>query len=267
MSSYFSKIPLMNEFVKIGIYFISAGLMSIILRYMARQIIKIGRLAPNRRKPRIERQKTVKNLVSNALTVLAFCIALFLSLSVFIKPDTLAWIVGLFSAAFGLGISPLVKDYLAGLGFIFEDTFAVGEKIELPGNYPLEGVIEAINLRTTLLRAISGELYVVPNGEIRTVRNFSRGNFSLANITLKILSSDIGKAVAILEPLGKEAVFLLPNLIEPWLVISPNGVIGQYTELSLVAKARFAKAAEMRTRLLELVHERLDQEGILLANF
>ena len=54
-------------------------------------------------------------------------------------------------------------------------------------------------------------------------------------------------------------------MIESWQVISPEGMIGQYTELTLVAKARFGMAAEMRPRLLNLVQERLADAGIDLA--
>jgi small-conductance mechanosensitive channel len=42
--------------------------------------------------------------------------------------------VGLFAAAFGLGARPLVSDYLTGVGFLFEDTFDVGEKVDILGN-------------------------------------------------------------------------------------------------------------------------------------
>jgi moderate conductance mechanosensitive channel len=159
----------------------------------------------------------------------------------------------------------LISDYLAGISFIFEDTYSVGEKTELYGVIPVEGVVEAISLRTTSIRASSGELFVVPNGEIRTVRNFSRGKFSIANITLKISAGDLNDTLTILEALGPEAVTLLPNLIEPWQVISPEGVMGQNMELTLVAKARFGMAAEMRPRLLNLVQERLADAGIELA--
>ena len=71
--------------------------------------------------------------------------------------------------------------------------------------------------------------------------------------------------MTILDTMGKEAVLLLPNLIEPWKVISPEGVIGQSTELKIIAKARFGKAAEMRPRLLNLLQERLAEVGITLA--
>jgi len=227
--------------------------------------VRLGRLAPKSRKPSPERQKTLQSLISSAISLIVFIIATLASMGLFIQSDTLVWMVGLFSAAFGLGARPLISDYLAGLSFIFEDTFAVGEKIELPGSTAMEGVVEAINLRATLLRSPSGELYVVPNGEIRTVRNFSRGKFSIANVTLKISASDLGNTIMILETLGEDAVILLPNLIEPWQVISPEGVIGQFTELTLVAKARFGKAADMRPRLLRLVQERLAEADIALA--
>ena len=87
--------------------------------------------------------------------------------------------MGLFSAGFGLGARPMVSDFLSGIGFMFEDTFDVSEKIEIPGlpGGSVMGLVEAVHLRTTVIRAMSGEPYIVPNGEIRVVRNFSRGDF------------------------------------------------------------------------------------------
>lgn len=101
----------------------------------------------------------------------------------------------------------------------------------------VEGVVERVSLRTTSIRAPTGELYVVPNGEIRVVRNFSRGRFSMANVRVKVAASDLGKALPILEELAEEAV----SLLEPWRVISGTGAIGQQAELTLVARARFGK--------------------------
>jgi small conductance mechanosensitive channel len=258
--------PWMNDIIRIGIYFLLAWIVSLTAKWLAKRIMGSRRSTPANHQPRLERQETIQSLIASAISLAAFITAVLLSIGLFVEPNTLIWMVGLFSAAFGLGARPLISDYLAGLSFIFEDTFAVGEKIELPGLHPVEGVIEAISLRITSIRAPSGELFVVPNGEIRTIRNYSRGKFSIANITLKISASDLGNALSILETLGDEAVILLPNLIEHWQIISPEGVIGQNTELTLVAKARFGMAAEMRPRLLNLVQERLSEAGIALAS-
>jgi hypothetical protein len=101
---------------------------------------------------------------------------------------------------------------------------------------------------------------------VRVVRNFSRGRFSTADVRLKIAAADLSRALPLLEELGREAVALLPNLLEPWQVISESGIIGQQTELTLLAKARFGRAAEMRPRLLALVQEHLAEVGIPLAD-
>ncbi len=129
----------------------------------------------------------------------------------------------------------------------------------------IEGVVEAVNMRTTDIRFPSGELVNLPNGEIRLVRNYSRGRFSVADIKIKLAAEDVQKNVDLLNDLGTEAVTLLPNLLEPWQVISESGEMGQHIELTLVAKARFGKAAEMRPRLLSLIQERMDEAGIQLA--
>lgn len=252
-----------RDLLHIGVYFVLAYLVHRLSGRIARRLLRIGGLASKRRQMRQERQNTLSSLVASAVTFLSVVTAVLLTLNLFVDGETLVWMVGLFTAAFGLGARPLVSDYLTGIGFLFEDTFDVGEKVDIMGN---EGIVETVNLRTTTLRAPSGELFVVPNGEIRILRNFSRGRFSSATILLKLNSEDLGRALPVLEELGKEAVLLLPNLLEPWHIISESGAIGQQTELTLLAKARYAMGAEMRPKLLALVHERLNEAGIQLAD-
>jgi len=265
-NNLFAQYPWLDNLAHILFYFGLAWLVAFLFKRVVRWLIKLGSLAPHGRKPSPERQKTLRSLISSTINLIVILIAIIASMRLFVDPNTIAWVMGLFTAAFGFGARLVIGDYLSGLSFLFEDTFAVGEKIEIVSIHSLEGVVEAINIRTTMLRSPSGELYVVPNGEIRAVRNFSRGKFSIANITIKILATDLGAALPALESLGEEAVALLPNLIEPWQVTSLAGVTGQQTELTLIAKARFGKAAEMRPRLLTLVQERLSEINVELVS-
>ncbi len=248
--------------IRIVSFYLLAWFVHRLARRLAGRISRLSRFASRTLRPRPERQETLEGLIASAISFTVFMVATLASIGQFVRPDTLVWMVGLFSAAFGLGARPLISNFLAGVSLIFEDIFAVGEKVEILG---VEGVIEAVNLRTTWMRAPTGELYIVPNGEMVVVRNFSRGLFSLADIKLKIATADLNRALSLLEELGQRDVLLLPNLLEPWHVISESGVSGQQTELTLLAKARFGKAAEMRPRLLALVQEQLAKEGIALA--
>jgi small conductance mechanosensitive channel len=251
----------------IALFFLLAWLVHRLSARIAMRIIRLNRLAPQSYRWRNERINTLHGLIADAVTFFAFFLATVLSLSLFVDSETLLWMIGLFSAGFGLSARPLVSDFLSGVSFIFEDTFEVGEKVDMMGvpGGNVEGVVEAVNLRTTLVRAPTGELFTVPNGEIRVVRNYSRGRFSTADVAIHLQAEDIGQALPLLEELGKEAMDLLPHLLEPWRVISKSGEMGQQVELSLLAKARFGKAAELRTRLLALVAERLAEAEIHLA--
>lgn len=249
----------------IAFFFLVAWLVHRLSGRLAGRLVLIQPLASRQSRP--ERQQTLQGLIRSIITFAAFTLAILFSLSLFVDTDTLIWMVGLFSAAFGLGARPLVSDFLSGLGFLFEDTFYVSEKIQLPGLAAgaVEGVVEAVNLRTTQVRSASGELFTVPNGEIRVVRNFSRGLFSTTDIHLKMDAHELDRALVLLASLVEEGMIRLPNLIEPWQVINQSGEIGQYTELTVIAKARFGLAAEMRPRLLSLVQEAFDRAGIGLV--
>jgi small conductance mechanosensitive channel len=153
------------------------------------------------------------------------------------------------------------------MNFIFADNFDVGEKIKIiTATGTVEGVIESMTLPTTLVRAPSGELYVVPNSDIRVLRNFSRGRFSIADIKLKLATADLDRALPVLSELGSEARLLLPDLLQPWRIISETGAVGTHTELTLLTKASFGRAAELRPHLLALIQERLTKVGIRLAD-
>ena len=233
---------------------------------LAGRLVRVSRFRKQEPPLSEERLQTLRGLVSSALTFLGFGVATFFTLLLFVDGDTLIWMIGLFSAAFGLGARPFLSDFLTGVAFFFEDTFGVGEKVELSGTSgSINGVVEAVNMRTTEIRAPSGELLTVPNGEIRLIRNYSRGRFSVADINLKIAAEDVQKAIDLLIDIAEEAVTILPNLLEPWQVISKSGEMGNSVELTLIAKARFGQAAEMRPRLLAFVQEQFAAAEIQLV--
>jgi small-conductance mechanosensitive channel len=80
-----------------------------------------------------------------------------------------AGVVGL---AIGFGAQALVRDVIAGIFFLAEDAFRIGEYIEAGGN--AKGTVERITLRTVALRHHNGPLHFVPYGSLGTVRNNSR---------------------------------------------------------------------------------------------
>jgi moderate conductance mechanosensitive channel len=79
---------------------------------------------------------------------------------------------GVVGIALGFGAQALVRDVIAGVFYLAEDAFRIGEYIESGTN--TKGVVERITLRTVALRHHNGPLHFVPYGALGTVRNTSR---------------------------------------------------------------------------------------------
>ncbi len=78
---------------------------------------------------------------------------------------------GIAGLAVGFGAQTLVRDIISGFFLILEDQVRVGDAAAING---AEGIVEAINLRTIVLRDAEGTVHVFPNGAINTLANRSK---------------------------------------------------------------------------------------------
>jgi hypothetical protein len=130
----------------------------------------------------------------------------------------------------------------------------------------IEGIVEDVNFLDSSVRAPTGEQDSIPNGEIRVVRNFSRGAFSGLKIHITINAEDLPHTLITLNDLGESTASQLPELLEPWQAINTANHLGQNGELTLVAKALYGASARLKPRLLKIIQQRLHAEGIRLGN-
>ena len=78
---------------------------------------------------------------------------------------------GILGLAVGFGAQTLVRDIISGFFLILEDQVRVGDVAAINGQ---GGLVEAINLRTIVLRDFEGVVHVFPNGAITTLANRSK---------------------------------------------------------------------------------------------
>jgi Small-conductance mechanosensitive channel len=138
----------------------------------------IGRLlidrSPERARIHPRRVQTVGKLLNNTVSYCIYFVALLLVLGEFnISLAPLLAGAGIVGLAIGFGAQSLVRDVISGLFIIIEDPFGVGDEVKI-GNY--KGKVEMIGLRTTRLRSWTGEVFIIPNGQINDVTNYSLHN-------------------------------------------------------------------------------------------
>ena len=77
---------------------------------------------------------------------------------------------GIAGVALGFGAQTLVRDIISGFFLILENQVRVGDVARVNN---VAGLVEAINLRTLILRDFDGTVHIVPAGEIRMLDNLS----------------------------------------------------------------------------------------------
>src|SRR5262249_24833397 len=94
-----------------------------------------------------------------------------------------AGIVGL---AGGLGAQSLIADVVSGFFILFENQYLVGDFVQIGD---AAGVVEAVGIRHTQIRDAQGKLYIIPNGQVKTVVSYSKG-YVHAVVDMKVPAGD-----------------------------------------------------------------------------
>ena len=203
---------------------------------------------------RLKRARTISGLVRQALTALVIAIAVLMilrELRVDIMPIlTGAGILGL---AVGFGAQTLVKDFIAGFFLTVENRVRVGDVATINGT---GGFVESVNLRTTVLRDMSGTVHVFPNGSIDTLANHTK-DFSYYVIDMGVAyKEDTDHVVAVLKEVAAELQEdgnFGPDILEPLEVLG----VDSFDDSQVVVKVRiktiplkqWAVGRELRRRI------------------
>ncbi len=112
--------------------------------------------------------KTVVDFLRQAVTVIIYFLGIMAILNLFevdITPYLLSSsIVGF---AVGFGAQSFFKDIIAGIYLLLEPEFKINRFITID---KYAGTVKKVTLKSTYLEASNGDLYIIPNGEIKIIQ-------------------------------------------------------------------------------------------------
>lgn len=235
----------------------------------ARLAANLGRLAVARVFARKElkpgfvddrRAQTLGSLLKNGITYLTFFVAGLMVLQIFnVNTSAILASAGILGLAVGFGAQNLVKDVISGFFIIFEDQFAVGDYVEAGG---VVGVVEEIGLRTCKIRKWTGQLQIIPNGEITKVTNYNRGYMMAVAMVGIDYAEDVDRAMEVLRRESEVAHREIPAILEVPVV---QGVVslGDFSvNIRTVARTVSGEQWAVERELLRRFKNALDREGI-----
>ncbi|NLN59662.1 MAG: mechanosensitive ion channel family protein [Deltaproteobacteria bacterium] len=163
-------------------WFITSGLHVLVILILVGIAVKVSRLVSNRlvlffTKQREDeefhkRARTLGDVVRYIMVSAVYTIAtmtILREIGINIGPILAA--AGIVGLAVGFGAQSLVKDVITGFFILMEDQIRVGDVVEVAGK---SGQVEKVNLRTTALRDMAGNVHYIPNGQISVVTNMTK---------------------------------------------------------------------------------------------
>jgi len=118
-----------------------------------------------------QRAMTIGTLILSSTKYVVWALSIIMILDeVQIDVGALIATAGVAGIAIGFGAQSLVKDVIAGVLLLFDDSIHVGNIVKVGTE---EGIVEDIGVRIIKVRRLSGELIMIPAGELRIFGNKS----------------------------------------------------------------------------------------------
>ncbi len=174
-----------------------------------------------------------------------------------------AGVVGL---AIGFGAQTLVKDIIAGVFFLIDDAFRVGDFIECGGT---KGMVEHISLRSLRLRNPRGPVHTIPFGSMGTVTNNSR-DYIISKLDFRVrYDTDVDKVRKIIKKINKK-IMKDPEMGPVMLDKIKSQGVRELDDSAMIMRVKFktipGEQFVIRREVFRMMQEMFHENGIEFAH-
>jgi len=170
----FNLNAILENTAKMAIIFVIAIALNIILKKVIPKAIIAGSSKVREESPDqlANRTKTMAYVVTKVIAAIIWIIVSVMVLGVIeLDISPLLATLGVASLGLGFAIQNIIRDYLQGFFIVMEDWYRIGDWVTIAG---MEGEVEDVSPRRTVLREINGTMHVIPNSQVLFASNQTR---------------------------------------------------------------------------------------------
>lgn len=149
-----------------------------------------------------KKTKTLIVLFNNILKYILIIVSLLIILEIFkIDTKTIVASIGAIGVVAGLALQDVLKDFFAGIFILIENQYKIGDYITIGG---FKGEVIALGMKTTKIKAYTGEIKMISNRFITEVINHSlEDNMAIVDVSIDY-EADLLSAERVLKNVCKE---------------------------------------------------------------
>ena len=148
------------------------------------------------------RTKTMAYFVTKIVTTIIWIIVFVMVLGVInFNITPLLATLGVASLGLGFAVQNIIQDYLQGFFIIMEDWYRIGDWVTIAG---MEGEVEEVSPRCTVLREINGTMHVIPHSQVKVASNQTR-DWARINLNVTVAyKEDISRVYHVINGVCQE---------------------------------------------------------------
>jgi Mechanosensitive ion channel len=166
----------------------------------------------------IRQRETAISLIQTSVRYLAFLVALVSSFVALSGAHRLQTVVGASFVAIVVAFAAqrFLTDVIAGLLMFFEGWFRIGDTVAIDV-LQVQGVVEAVSLRSLTIRSVTGEILHVANSQVVALRVIPRG---YREVEIEFFTSELEpgrnlvEQIARIVPVGPTRFIRRPELVD-----------------------------------------------------
>ena len=179
-----------------------AFVLSRLLKLAAKHLSELGSRQGLPSSVRSQQIRTLSSVIySIGLFVILFIAAMQILALLGVNMGPLLASAGVAGIAIGFGAQTLVKDFINGFFILAENQYDIGDTVKIAG---VQGVVENMTLRKTVLRDADGTVHTVPSSDIQVVSNLTR-DWTQVNLQVSVAYAvDSDKVIGLLQQVGDD---------------------------------------------------------------
>ena len=205
------------------------------------------------------RKETFESLALNIWRYAVNIVLILWLLSVFVSLDKLLVASSALVVVIGFAAKSMLDDITMGFFIIFEDLFSVGDFIEIDGN---TGTVTEIGLRSVKIRVLTGEIVIIPNGNIGKVINHSVSNGQAVLDIGIAYEADLDKAISVLQKVASEAFNQYDDILQVPQVLGVQELADSAVVIRMIAEVSPLQQWHIQRELRRLIKLKFDRENI-----
>ncbi len=206
-----------------------------------------------------KRKKTIISLFKNITKYLLLIVFGLEILKMYgINTSSILASLGIISAVIGLAFKDIMTDFLSGIFILFDNQYKIGDLVEING---FQGEVVSFGLRTTKVKAFTGEVMIVSNSSFKQIINYNLKNTTIFFKIPVSYDTKLDKLEKVFEDL-RPYILEIPNVTGKYQLLGVDEFADSAIIYMLSVDVKPQTNYAVKRKVLRLVKDAFDKNNI-----